>query len=69
MQAQPWLLYAANLEEKGHLEEANSVVDKALLLLPGDEGLIRMKARLLMDLGRYRQASDLLKAYPPKKPQ
>ena len=64
---EPWLIYATLLEEKGRLEEASRILDKALQLEPAEPGLIQMKARLLMDLGRYGQAADLLKAHPLKK--
>ena len=64
---EPWLIYATLLEEKGRLEEARRILDKALQLEPAEPGLIQMKARLLMDLGRYGQAADLLKAHPLKK--
>lgn len=54
--AEPWVYLANLLEEKGQLEEALKALDSALALQPGDKGLLEMKARLLMDLGRYLQA-------------
>jgi hypothetical protein len=66
--SEPWLVYATLLEEKGQLDEARQVLDKALQISPQDPGLAQMKARLLMDLGRYRQAAELLKKVPSPKP-
>ncbi len=56
---EPWVYLASLLEEKGFLEEAVAGVNTALKLQPNDQGLIDMKARLLLDLGRYWQASQL----------
>lgn len=58
---QPWVVYANLLDEKGCLEEANQVLDKALAIEPNDEGLRQMKSRILMDLGRYGQAATILR--------
>ncbi len=56
---QPWVYLANLLEEKGFLEEALAATDSALSLRPGDPGVLNTKARLLLDLGRYSQASQL----------
>ncbi|MBT9585130.1 tetratricopeptide repeat protein [bacterium] len=64
---EPWVLYANLLEEKGRLQEALEALDRGLAIQPRESGLIQMKARLLMDLGRYNQASSLLKAFRSKR--
>ena len=64
---EPWVLYANLLEEKGRLQEALVAVNKGLAIQPRESGMVQMKARLLMDLGRYSQASSLLKASRPKR--
>ena len=56
---QPWVYLANLLEEKGLLEEALAATESALSLRPGDQGVLNTKARLLLDLGRYTQASQL----------
>jgi hypothetical protein len=59
--SEPWVFYANLLEEKGHLQEALEAVDRALALQPRDAGLTQMKARVLLDLGRYQRAVQLLR--------
>lgn len=63
---EPWLVYATLLEEKGYLQEAQEKLARALQLQPKDPGLIQMQIRLLVDLGRYEQARELLKRQPPQ---
>ncbi len=53
---EPWVYLANLLEEKGRLEESLGALNSALALRPKDQGLLEMKARLLLDLGRYLQA-------------
>ena len=56
-------VYMANLlEEKGQLEGALEALKPALALQPKDTGLVQMRARLLIDLGRYADAAAALKA-------
>ncbi len=56
-------VYLANLlEEKGELEGALEALKPALALQPHDQGLLEMRARLLIDLGRYADAVETLKA-------
>lgn len=57
---EPWVYLANVLEEKGRLEEALEALKPALALRPKDKGLLEMKARLLMDLGRYLKAYQAL---------
>jgi hypothetical protein len=55
-------VYLANLlEEMGQLQAALEALGPALSLEPKDEGLVQMKARLLIDLGRYADAADTLR--------
>lgn len=63
---EPWVYLANLLEEKGRLEEALGALQSALALRPQDTGLLEMKARLLLDLGRYLQAYQVKN--PPAKP-
>ncbi|MFN8612768.1 MAG: tetratricopeptide repeat protein [Vulcanimicrobiota bacterium] len=56
-------VYLANLlDEKGQLQAALEALKPALSQNPHDSGLLQMRARLLMDLGRYAQAAQALKA-------
>jgi len=57
----PWVYLANLLEEKGELEAALEALKPALTLQPKDEGLVQMHARLLIDLGRYADAAEVLK--------
>ena len=56
--AEPWVYLATVAEDKGRLEEALAAVQRAMGLRPADLGLAAIKVRLLLDLGRYRQAWD-----------
>lgn len=60
--AEPWVYLANLLEEKGRLQEASQALESALALRPQDPGLLEMKMRLLLDLGRYLQAYRLKNA-------
>ncbi|MBS2034504.1 hypothetical protein JST97_05940 [bacterium] len=54
-------VYLANLlEDKGQLEAALEALKPALALQLEDEGLVQMHARLLIDLGRYQDAAEVL---------
>ena len=56
-------VYLANLlEEMGQLEAALEALKPALALQPKDQGLVQMRARLLLDLGRYGAAAAALKS-------
>lgn len=57
---EPWLVYACVLEEKGQLWEALQALDKALQFAPQDPGLLHLKGGLLLDLGQYAEASQIL---------
>lgn len=57
---EPWVYLSTVLADKGRLEESLSALNSAQALRPADPGLSAMKVRLLLDLGRYRQASELL---------
>lgn len=60
----PWVFLANLLEEKGLLGQSLVALEHGLAVQPRDPGLLQMKARLLMDLGRYRQAAQVLQALP-----
>ena len=56
---EPLVYLSTLLSDKGRLEESLTALNSALALRPADKGLLQMKVRLLLDLGRYRQAFEV----------
>ncbi len=56
---EPFVLYSTLLEDRGCLEQANQQLDRALTLKKSEPGLLDMKVRILTELGRYSEASQV----------
>lgn len=57
---EPLVVYASLLEDRGYLEQANQQLGRALALKKTEPGILQMKARVLIELGRYAEAGKLL---------
>lgn len=58
--AEPMIVLAALLDEKGDVERAQAMLDKAEALTPNDERLFALKVQLLSEKGKWQEIRDAL---------